>query len=475
MKIVLATPVFHTSQSYSGKQRGVRGVLPPLGVGYIAAAAEARGHEIRFLDGCALGISTPELAARMLAEKPDLVGISCLTRFADSARELTQLLKRERPDLPVVLGGAHVTSFPDDILTHWREADILVPGEGEKVFADLADRIAAGEDTHDLSGILYRDENGRTTATPVATPVADLDELLPPARHIYDWSLYRPLPNQARRRPATTLITSRGCPWAKCQFCFQGGRYASPYRRHSPEYIIREITALSRDHGVREILFWDDNFCINRKWVNRFCDLLDESGIDLTWTVLGRVNTVTEEMLTRIAKSGCYSIYYGFESGNRDLLKTVKKGTTPRQMRDAVKWAKKAGLEIRGSFIFGLPGDTPQKAEETIRFACELNADWVVFFPFHLQPGTPIEELALREGTLLPAGAAIHLPSYFPKGYESPEQLAATIKRAYRKYYLRPRYILRALRRARRPSVLRNYFAAFRFWLSLMLTTEKRA
>ncbi len=469
MNIVLALPAFDIGSSYNQGQRVVRGVLPPLGVGYIAAELESRGHMVSLQDGSALGVNVSVLVERILAQKPDIVGISCLTKMADEAYKMVRILKKKAPEIMLVLGGAHATSFLDKVLLECPEIDVLVPGEGEIVFANLVDALARNEDYRQINGIVYRNDSGQVVSTPVAPPVKHLDELAHPSRHLYDWSLYRPLPNQARRRPVTTVITSRGCPWGRCQFCFQGGRYSAAYRRRSPENVVEELKQLVQEYGVREILFWDDNFCLNSKWVNRFCDLLDEANLDLTWTVLGRVNTVKEAMLQRIARSGCYSIYYGFESGVQAILDLVQKGTTPDQMRRAVKWAKKAGLEVRGSFIFALPTETPEMAEQSLRFACELNADWVVFFPFHLQPGTPIEAVARAEGTLYEEGLDVHLPSYVPKDYESPEHVAAVVKRAYLKYYLRPRFMMRALWRARNPAVLKNYFAAFRFWLGLML------
>ena len=155
-----------------------------------------------------------------------------------------------------------------------------------------------------------------------------------------------------------------------------------------------------------------------------------------------------------MAASGCYNIYYGFESGNQELLDLVDKGITLEDSRKAVQWAKEAGMEIRGSFILGLPTETPEMAEKTIQFACELNADWVLFFPYHVQRGTALEELAMKEGVLVEHDIDMHLPSYVPNGYSDSVELAAMIKRAFRTYYLRPRYMARALWRARNPAVL---------------------
>jgi len=467
MKVVLALPPFNLSRSYGGAGTRKRGVLPPLGVGYLAAFIEPRGHQVSFIDSPLMGFDTEASAEAILAEKPDVIGISCLTKLAPSAYALAGALKARAHDVPIVMGGAHVTSFWEHILDLCPSIDVLVPGEGELAFGDLLDRLERGRPLNDVEGIIFRDDNGNAVATPPRPCVRDLDTFPHPARHIYRNDLYIPLPNQCRRRPATTVVTSRGCPYGQCRFCYQGGKYASSYRRRSPENVVDEIARLKRDHGIAEIIFWDDNFGINAEWVNAFCNLLDKEKVDITWTIQSRVNTITEEMLKRMAASGCYNIYFGFESGNQGMLDLVKKGITLDQCRAAVKWAKKAGMEIRGSFIFGMPTETPEMAEDTVRFARELNVDWMIFYPYHVQPGTPLAEVAAGEGSILEEDEDMHRPSYVPRGYASADELAATVRSAYRRYYLRPRYFARALWRLRNPVVLRNYWDAFRYWLSL--------
>ena len=263
------------------------------------------------------------------------------------------------------------------------------------------------------------------------------------------------------------MITSRGCSYGQCKFCYQGGQYGSVYRRRSPEHVVDEVARLCRDYGIKEVIFSDDNFGINSKWIGTFCDLLDEEKLDITWTMQSRVNTVTKEMLHRMAASGCYNVYFGFESGSQYMLDLVKKGITLDQSRQAVKWANSAGMEIRGSFIMGMPTETREMAKATIKFACELNADWVMFYPYHVQAGTALAELAARNGVISEELENIHLPSYISSTYGTVEELSKTLRSAYIAYYLRPRYFARALWRARDPRVLRNNFEAFKFWLSL--------
>ena len=473
MRVVLALPPFNLSGSYGGAGIGRRGFLPPLGVGYLAAFIEPRGHQVSFIDGPLMGFDIGAAAEAILAQKPDVIGISCLTKLAPAGYALADALKARARHIPIVMGGAHATSFWEHILDLCPSIDVLVPGEGELAFADLLDRIERGRSVADVAGIIYRDDNGNAVATPPRECVRDLDTFPHPARHIYRNDLYIPLPNQCRRRPATTVVSSRGCPYGQCRFCYQGGRYASSYRRRSPENVVDEIAKLRRDHSIAEIIFQDDNFGINAQWVDAFCNLLDREKLDITWTIQSRVNTITEEMLKRMAASRCYNIYFGFESGNQRMLDTVKKGITLDQSRAAVRWAKKAGMEIRGSFILGMPTETPEMAEETIRFACELNVDWMIFYPYHVQPGTPLAEVAAREGAILEEANDMHHPTYVPRGYAGADELAAKVRSAYRRYYLRPRYVARALSKLRNPVVLQNYWDAFRYWLSLTFSSSR--
>jgi len=472
VNVLLVVPPFSASPTGRGARirPGKLRPLPPLGLGYLAAVLGEHGHETRLIDAQARQLSIPETVAEIMAAAPDVVGISIFTVYMDCSYALASALRVRAPGLPIVMGGPHATAFHEAILEECPAVDYVVPGEAEHSFAALLDALAGGTPVSDVAGIVFRTDSGRIAATPPAEYVRELDTLPHPARGLFKDNPYTPLPNQSRRKPATTVMTSRGCPWAQCRFCYQGGKYGAPYRRRSPENVIEELCHLRRELGFREVIFWDDNFCVNEKWIDRFCDLLDREKLDLTWTVQGRVNTVSPSMLQRIAASGCYNIFLGFESGNPELLELIDKGITLEQSRNAVAWANQAGLEIRGAFMFALPTETPEMAEKTIRFACELDVDFMVFSPFHIQRGTPIEQRALQEGRVVHIESDAfdwHIPSYVPNAYSGPEQITEILREAYRRFYLRPRYIRRALWRARNPVILRNYLHAFMHWVVL--------
>jgi anaerobic magnesium-protoporphyrin IX monomethyl ester cyclase len=467
MKVVFVLPPFNLSDAYGSTRRMKRGFLPSLGVGYLAGMLEKHGHTCSLVDAQVTDLGIEETVDAVLAADPDVVAISAMSVYAHTSYALAQELKARAPEVFVVLGGPHATSFNRQVAEECPGVDVVVPGEGEVVLAELVDRLSRKEPWKDVDGIIFRDADGRVVTNRPARVVEDLDELPHPSRALFDPYPYRPLPNQVRREPATTSITSRGCSWGKCTFCYQGGEFSPAYRRRSPGNVIEEIAYLVRERGYREIVFWDDTFAVNWKWIDEFCDLLDRERLDIRWSCYGHMRGIRREMLRRMAKSGCYNLYYGFESGVQEILDLIKKGTTREQIRETVRWAKEAGMEIRGSFILGFPTETPEMTKQTIDFACELNVDWMMFYPFHVSKGTAIEELARADGSIVHSEGKIHFPSFVPSGYSDPEQLAEMVRLAYRRYYLRPRYIAQALWNCRRPSTLRNYFEAFRFWLDL--------
>ncbi len=466
MNLVLITPPFEHDRSYGG---GVfrRGMLPPLGVGYLASMAKKHGHQVSFIDAPLMGYSIEKTVEVVKEVNANVVGISVLTKTMTSAYMLSKALKKKDPSLPIVMGGAHITSFYENVFDQCPDVDYLIPGEGEISLAELLDCLECGNNPESVAGLLLKRPEGGYYATPEREYVKDLDILPHPLRSIYENRLYIPLPNQSRRLPATTVITSRGCPYGKCRFCYQGGKYSSPYRHRSPENVINEIQQLIGKLKIREIAFWDDNFCVNKKWVYKFCDLLDENKIHISWSVFARVNSVSEELLKRMSKSGCYNIYFGFESGSQENLDFMKKGITLDESRKAVRFARKAGMDVRGSFIFAIPGDTPTKAEETIRFACELNVDWLVFYPYQVQPGTWLGNIAPEYGTVLEQDVDSLVPSYIPRAYESKEEIENLLKSANRRYYLRASFILNVLWRMRNPHTFKNILFAFIFWLNI--------
>ncbi len=468
MKVLFVLPPFNMSVSYGTTTKMKRGFLPALGIGHIAAMVELDGHEATLLDAQIQDLNPIQTVERIVADGPDIVAISLMNVFAHAGYAVAAELRKRNPDAFIVVGGPHVTTDCRRVFTDCPAIDAAIPGEGEVPLRQLVAAISAKEDWRAVKGVAYRDADGNPFVNGKADPVSDLDALPDPSRHIFDPYDYRPLPNQVRREPATTAISSRGCSWGKCTFCFQGGEFSPRYRRHSPQRMVSQIVPLVRERGMREVIFWDDTFAVNAKWIDEFCAELKREKLDLTWSCYGHMRSVKPDMLKKMSDAGCFNIYYGFESGVQELLDLIKKGTTRDQIREAVRWTRNAGIEVRGSFILGFPTETPEQTLETIRFACELNADWMMFFPFHVQPGTPIEALAHQDGRLIEAPWTAYFPQFVSSGYTDEDEVQRMVKKAYFDYYMRPRYWALVMRNlVKRPYLFRYYYDAVKYWLDL--------
>ena len=209
------------------------------------------------------------------------------------------------------------------------------------------------------------------------------------------------------------------------------------------------------------------------KWVDEFCEKLKKEKFDLTWSCYAKVNYVNQDMLNKMASAGCWKIFYGLESGNQELLNNIKKGQTLQQIRDAVKWTQKAGIEVTASFMLGLPGETPEMARKTIDFAIYLDLDYAIFCLTTPYPGTALYEDFIKEGrqeSKLDWGRyTCNLPIYLPEGYKNRKQLEDLHKEAYRRFYLRPGYFMRKLSRINSIEDIMRYIRGIKFLIKMKL------
>jgi anaerobic magnesium-protoporphyrin IX monomethyl ester cyclase len=472
MKVVLILAPFDQLKAAGFKSvmvKRVYGYSVPLGIAYLAAMLEQAGHDVSVLDPCPDKLSINEIVDWILSQRPDVLGISTLTHMSQQAYHLANEAKRRMPMVPIMLGGAHCTSFPETVMPECPNIDVVVIGEAEERIVPLVEALHQGDSLDFIPGLIFKDaKTGRIRDTGAPQQVRDLDSLPFPARLLFDHSKYNPFPDQVRKSPVTNLITSRGCSWRKCKFCFEGGKYMPQYRRRSPENVIEELTTVKKQ-GFEGVAIWDDNFCVSEKWISKFCKLLRESRLNLTWSCYGRVDQITEQMICDISSAGCFSIYFGFESGDQSVLDFIQKGTTLDQARKAISACRRAKIELRGSFIFGMPGDTPELAKKSIRFARELDLDFVKFMLYTPEQGTELYEAAMACGRIVNEGflGSLTRATYVPKGYESVEQLEEIALRANRSYVFRPAFVWRKMKSIRSWQDICKYFDGLLLMISL--------
>lgn len=357
--------------------------IMPMGLLYVGGVLEHEGHEVKVLDLLVSKYSKEKIARKLDQYQPHVVGVTSVTMNYPVASEILKYCKSVDDAITTIIGGPHVTFAPVETLNEAPWIDIVVRGEGEQTVLD----IVSGKPLEDIAGIAYRSDGIRVAKE--RGLIENLDGLPPPARHLFPLSRYHALAAHC------SLITGRGCPF-NCVFCVgsrMGGRRA---RFRNPKLVVDEIEQ-GLALGFEEVNLEDDLFTLNHRHLNAICDEIIGRGLRFKWSAFARVDTVNPEVLRKLKDAGCDWLCYGVESGNQEILDKVKKKITLEKIRESVKLAKDAGVNVLASFILGLPGETKETMMQTVQFAQELQT----YYGFHVMapfPGTEVREKAEEYG-----------------------------------------------------------------------------
>lgn len=433
-KIVLIEPP-------TGEKKITSFKYPPMGLLALATYLIKEGYDVTLLDACIDGLSVEEITERIKQSNAKIVGISSMSVNISQAFQIAKAVKEINAEIKVIVGGIHPTVMPQHALS-CKDIDIIVIGEGEITASKLLEAIENGQDISQIEGIAFRREN-QVIINKRRTLIKDLDSLPIPLYSLLDIGKYKS--PYAKRNPFVSIVRSRGCPF-DCIFCGNPKMFGRTFRCQAPERTIKEIDYLVKKSNVKEISFKDTELTLDKN-LDKLCDLLIEKKYDLIWTCNGRVSNVDEALLKKMKKAGCYSITFGIESGDEKILKTLKKQITLEQARQAIKAAKKAGLQIVTNFMIGNPYDTKDTIDQTIKFAVELDTDYAYFgftTPF---PGTELRDLAeLNHWILDMSMEAIRYDDCMMNATSLPtEELKTYLDKAYKSFYFRPSYILKRL------------------------------
>ena len=338
------------------------------------------------------------------------------------------------------------------------EIDICVMGDGSRKITNVLEALSNSSKSKGLSkipGILYRlnGEVVQTQSDSIFKKGIDLDALPFPARHLLPNDKYKTV--ISNRHPITSMLSSMGCPF-HCIYCDTSYKTVA----RDPNRVVQEMEYCNKKLGIKEILFYDETFTLNKERVFSICDLLVNKGLDLTFSIRTRADTVTEELIQQLAKAGCVRINYGIESGNQKVLENIRRNIPLEQIKNAIEWTKKYGIQAFGFFMIGCPGDDYKTINETIDFAVSLSLDYVQFNKLTLVPNSELYHRVKDmtqidywdEYTKGNFGIVETMPRYGVN--VSDEMLDSMLKRAYKRFYYRPRFILKQLSGIRSPKQL---------------------
>jgi radical SAM superfamily enzyme YgiQ (UPF0313 family) len=444
---------------------------PHLALAYLGAVSERRGDTVRVFDA---DVEDQPLVEFLHEFKPHLVGITTNTPQVKQSWSTAAAIKQEF-DIPIVLGGPHVSVVSEELdfeSVRQPQVDMVVRGEGEGPWleiSDLVDRYLRDQPEfsakgmlnpeldlfREVNGLSYKTNDGQLHRNPDGQVIADLDGLPWPAYHLFKMDRYTNLQPATDAIPGSrsfSILTSRGCPY-RCTFCSQS-IMPIKWRARSPENVIEEWRHLVKDLGALEIGVLDDSANIRKNRLHQLADALIDNQINhVPWIFVNgiRANLADLDLLVKLKKAGLRRTAFGVETGDEQMIVKIDKHIDHDTIRQAFKNAKAAGIETIGFFIIGLPGDTRETMQKTIDFAIELDPMIANFSMMTPYPGTIVYEQVKQSGRFLVQDWEDYVffdqKARYEMGDLTAELMEEMYRKAYRQFYWRPKYVMRAMSR----------------------------
>lgn len=436
MKVLFVNPP-QTASKY--KFMGV--IAPPLGIAYMAGVLQENNIDVEILDASAEDMDFKDVEKELLKRKPDVVALTALTPTIGRALETAQVVKETLPDSIVVMGGYHPTFNFIETLED-ENVDIVIRGEGEYIMLNLVQALENQSSLHDVKGIVFEDKNSKEiVVNPEAPLIQDLDELPFPALNLLPMKKYRLLDMDTHM---TTMITTRGCPM-QCSFCSSAAMHGKKIRERSVENIVDEIEYLKTNYDIDTIAFMDDTFTLKKRKVMAICDEILKRNIEIMWGCTSRVDTLDEKLLKKMKEAGCITIFIGVESADQQQLDNMCKNTTIAKIENAFKIAHKLKIRTIASVALGMPGDTKEIMNKTVKFVHKLKPNYAIYSLATPYPGTRFYKEAFEKNLIkIKDWSKYTLITPILETIDcSLNDMRKIQAKAFMKFYLRPHYIIR--------------------------------
>ena len=418
-----------------------------LGLAYLSAVCRAKNFEVDLVDMQVEMMNEGDLRQHLMQVKPKAVGFTLLTPLFAHTKELIRATRETLPDAIIIGGGSHGTALPLQTMSEVPELDVLCYGESELTLIEVLDNIAESKNLDKVKGICRR--RGKEILTnPPRTFIENLDSLPFAWRRPDRIKKYLAPIYFHSDEPYINILSSRGCPYM-CSFCGQEVTFGNRVRARSAQNVVDEMEYHYKENDIRIFFFDDSTFVVDSKRVVSICKEIESRIPNIRWGAMGRLNLCDETMLKAMRRAGCEMLHFGVESGDQKILDAIHKQIDLSKAGDAIKRVRKAGIMSNASFILGLPGDNPETISKTIEFAIHLDSDFVSFSMATPYPGTEFFELARKEGFDPQDWKKFGISRYTEPVYVpvdlTRDELLTFYRIAYRKFYRRPKLILREL------------------------------
>jgi anaerobic magnesium-protoporphyrin IX monomethyl ester cyclase len=411
MRVVLAYPTWTGAYGILGHFARKNSRWPPLNLALIGACLEEAGHEVIIIDAELTGMDHRDLVFEILQEQPDVLGFTAFSPFFHINKEVAEMVRELDPTIHIVIGGPHITIMKDAIM--YPCFDALFTGEAERTFPDYLDKVENNSEKQrtkalkSVKGLIFRedgDPEGNIVNTGPPPPILPrfpgddhvLDQFPWPARHLLPTEEYR-LGTLRGRLPFTSIQTMRGCPW-KCIFCASDALQTTRVIKRSPKSIVEEMAHVVHTWDVRHFYIVDDVLTLWPDHITEICERIKGAGLDITFESSTRANLITEELTDIMVDAGLIRLSFGLETVDTEMRKTMGKKVPLRWYEESNKILNDRGVEVLNSVMLGLPGETRETVNKTLRFL-ETNknisqANFAIAVPY---PGTELHRMAMDE------------------------------------------------------------------------------
>ena len=394
------------------------GAYPPLGLAYMAAMLEKKGHRVKIIDCFAeglhikqqsgqkikIGLKDESILIQVREFFPDIVGISNnFTTFYKDASNLAALIKTNFPEVLLVGGGNHITQEHETIMAE-AHFDIIVRGEGEYPMLEMVDHLERKKSFSGIKGLVWRDKDGAVKVNEMRNPPEDLDAIPFPAYHLLKMNLYI---HQKTRNfaycmayPVGHVMTSRGCYYS-CTFC-STVKHFKTFRIRSPENVLDEMEFLMQNYGIKEFHFHDDSYLCDPQRAMAISEGMIKRGLKIFWQASQGVTVwgLKKEMLPILKKSGMYRLGLPIETGSQKTLKLIKKPVKLEKTLEIIKECNRIGIYTHGNFIIGFPYETQEDIKMTADYINKSNLDFVKLLICQPLAGAELYSIYNEEGLL---------------------------------------------------------------------------
>jgi radical SAM superfamily enzyme YgiQ (UPF0313 family) len=415
---------------------------PPYTLVLLAALLRARRFDVRVIDQTALDLTTPAVIDALRAEgfAPTLIVFPSTTPTLDADVEEMALLKQAF-GAPLFCYGPHASTVPLEAMERAPQVDGMFVGEPEDAVLAMAS-LESLDRVGEIPSLVYR-RDGRTVPHRSAGTFSGFADMPYPAWDLLPLDRYT-LPVEGR--PYLMVETSRGCPYT-CDFCVAPLYHGHRFRERDPRRVVDEMAHFKHALGIEHFYLWGDTVTLNAKTFTRFCDELIARKLDVHWFGNARADNLTNpDFVDRLRASGCWMLSMGIESESPDTRAQMTKRLEEEKIRVAIANLRRAGIKSFAFFIYGYPGETIASMERTTDYALELDPDFANFYPAVPYPGTALHERCRREGSLADDEDWTRMEYSFyvlRSGELNSDTAMAAVRRARRRFFLRPRYLAR--------------------------------